>query len=61
MEEKNKQATDLIEHFGGVTKVARMVGVTTGAVSQWKNRGVPKGQFNLLKILKEKGYSNERG
>jgi hypothetical protein len=35
-------ATKIIELLGGTTRVAEMCDVTPGAVSQWKNNGIPK-------------------
>ncbi|BBB65890.1 hypothetical protein UNDYM_1637 [Undibacterium sp. YM2] len=35
-------ATKLIDLLGGTTKVAEICDVTPGAVSQWKNNGIPK-------------------
>lgn len=45
-----------IESIGGVTKVAKLCGITRGAVSQWKNNGIPKAQLNFLKTLYAKEY-----
>ncbi|WP_367437655.1 Cro/CI family transcriptional regulator [Snodgrassella alvi] len=47
-----------IEILGGVTAVAKLCGITRGAVSQWKKRGIPKAQLNYLKTLRKKEYLN---
>ena len=31
----------IINHFGSVTKMSRVLGVSIGAVSKWKNEGLP--------------------
>lgn len=43
-------ATKLIELLGGTTKVAEICDVTPGAVSQWKNNGIPKPWLRFFEI-----------
>ncbi|MGE9659257.1 Cro/CI family transcriptional regulator [Snodgrassella alvi] len=47
--------------LGGVSRVAKICGITRGAVSQWKKNGIPKAQFNYLKTLHSKEYKNLYG
>ncbi|PIT26685.1 Cro/CI family transcriptional regulator [Snodgrassella alvi] len=47
---------EFIDALGGVTKVAKICGITRGAVSQWRQRGIPKAQLNYLRILHEEIY-----
>ena len=54
MYEKDKK---FLMTIGGVTKVAKLCGITRGAVSQWKKNGSPKAQLNFLKTLYTKEYT----
>ena len=45
MEEKSKK---IINALGGTSKVAMFCGVSKGAVSQWKTRGIPNAHLNFL-------------
>ena len=35
-------ASELIDAIGGTSKVADICGLTTGAISQWRTKGIPK-------------------
>ncbi|WP_180295894.1 Cro/CI family transcriptional regulator [Snodgrassella alvi] len=50
--------SEFIDALGGVSKVAKICGITKGAVSQWRKKGIPKAQLNYLKILHIKTYMN---
>lgn len=46
---KTAQQVKFIKELGGVSAVAKICGITRGAVSQWKKNGIPKAQMNFLK------------
>lgn len=52
----HKKDNEFIDALGGVTKVARICGITRGAVSQWRQRGIPKAQRNYLRTLHKEMY-----
>jgi len=35
-------ASELIDAIGGTSKVSEICGLTTGAVSQWRTKGIPR-------------------
>jgi len=37
-----KTANEIIDSLGGTSSVAELCNVTTGAVSQWRENGIPK-------------------
>lgn len=47
-----------IEILGSDTAVAKLCGITRGAVSQWEKWGIPKAQLNYLKTLRKEEYLN---
>jgi hypothetical protein len=42
----------LIDDLGGTSKVAEMFEVTTGAVSQWREDGIPRARLLHLKHIR---------
>lgn len=60
---------EILEHFGGVAKLARLLGVSQPAVSQWRHNGISKscaikierlsdGKFKAVNIIGQ-GASND--
>lgn len=49
---------EFIKCLGGVSKVANACEITKGAVSQWKQKGIPKAQLNFLRMKFPKEYSS---
>lgn len=47
-----------IEILGSDTAVAKLCGITRGAVSQWEKLAIPKAQLNYLKTLRKEEYLN---
>jgi hypothetical protein len=47
------KASDVIQHFGSIAEAARALGVTRGAVWQWKNKGdrVPRGAAYIVQAV----------
>jgi hypothetical protein len=43
---------NVIERLGGVSCVARLLGVTKQAVSQWQHDGVPRARRQTLALLR---------
>lgn len=48
--------SDLIDAYGGTSKVASLCGLTTGAVSQWRTNGIPKAWKEVLRLAKPKVF-----
>lgn len=46
---RTDQQVKFIKELGGVSAVAKICGITRGAVSQWQKNGIPKAQMNFLK------------
>ncbi len=45
-------ANTIIDELGGTSVVAEMCDVTTGAVSQWREHGIPKAQWKFLSAVR---------
>lgn len=43
---------EIIRRLGGSTKTAELCEITTGAVSQWKKKGIPKPRLMFLKLAR---------
>ncbi|EFV84125.1 hypothetical protein HMPREF0005_02867 [Achromobacter xylosoxidans C54] len=48
--------SDLIDAYGGTSKVATLCGLTTGAVSQWRTNGIPKAWKEVLRLARPKVF-----
>ena len=48
----NEYASKVIDALGGTVAVSKLCNVTTGAVSQWRQGGIPEARLMYLKILK---------
>lgn len=42
----------IIDDLGGITEVARICEVTTGAVAQWRHNGIPRARLMFLRLLR---------
>lgn len=42
----------IIDSFGGTSAVATLCEVTTGAVAQWRNDGIPRARLMYLRLLR---------
>jgi hypothetical protein len=47
----------IIDEFGGTSSVARMLGLTPGAISQWRTKGIPKPWMMYFRALHPKLFS----
>ncbi len=47
-----KTSSEIIDELGGTSKVAEMCEITTGAVSQWRDTGIPKARLRYLQLLR---------
>jgi len=56
----NETANTVIDALGGTSEVARMCSVTTGAVSQWRDNGIPAARLMYLKLLRPDVFKGER-
>jgi hypothetical protein len=45
-------ANKIIDALGGTSAVAKLFEVTTGAVSQWRKKGIPKARLLHLKSIR---------
>lgn len=50
----------IIDKLGGTGKVAELCGVTPGAVSQWRNNGIPKPWLKYLESRFNKVFRDLR-
>lgn len=48
----HKKSGEIIDQLGGTVEVARMFNVTKGAVSQWRDNGIPEARLMYLKLAK---------
>ena len=44
--------SEIIDLLGGTSKVAELCEVTTGAVSQWRDDGIPRARMMFLKAVR---------
>lgn len=44
--------SELIDKLGGTSKVAELCEVTTGAVSQWRDDGIPRSRMLFFKAIR---------
>ncbi len=51
-------ANQIIDAIGGTAKVAELCDVTPGAVSQWRNNGIPKATLKYLRLAKPKVFAS---
>lgn len=52
-------ANTIIDALGGTSKVARLCAVTTGAVSQWRDNGIPAARLMYLKVIRPAVFKDE--
>lgn len=48
----NMTPSQIIDAFGGTTKVAALCQIRTPSVSEWKRTGIPKARLLYLKLLR---------
>lgn len=47
----------IIDDLGGTSAVAEMCNVTPGAVSQWRENGIPEARLMYLRLLHQEVFS----
>jgi hypothetical protein len=47
----------LIDEMGGTSSVARLTGLTSGAISQWRTNGIPKPWMMYFRVLRPKLFA----
>ena len=52
----NEYANKVIDALGGTVEVSKMCNVTTGAVSQWRDNGIPDARLMYLKVIRPKVF-----
>jgi DNA-binding transcriptional regulator YdaS (Cro superfamily) len=50
---------EVIEHFGGITALARRLGVTSQAISQWKGE-IPEPRGYQIEVLSKGRFKADR-
>lgn len=45
-------ANQIIDAIGGTSAVAKLCNVTTGAVSQWREDGIPRARLMYLRVIR---------
>lgn len=53
----NEEANRIIDSMGGTLKVSELCEVTTGAVSQWRDNGIPNARLMFIKLLRPDLFS----
>jgi hypothetical protein len=51
-------ATEIIQRLGGPTKTAALCEVTTQAVSQWQQNGIPKARLQFLRLARPEVFQD---
>ena len=52
LNEKQNEANRIIDAMGGTSKVAECFSITTGAVSQWRDYGIPEARLFSIRLLR---------
>lgn len=52
--------TEIIDALGGTVEAARLFEVTTGAISQWRTKGIPKARRQFLKLARPELFTPRR-
>ncbi|ROH87978.1 hypothetical protein ED236_00345 [Pseudomethylobacillus aquaticus] len=49
--------SEIIDKCGGTSTVAELCEVTTGAVSQWRDNGIPRARLMFLKAVRPEVFT----
>lgn len=52
--------SDLIDKLGGPTVVAKLLEVTPQAVSQWRDKGIPRARMMYLRLVRPDLFQSVR-
>lgn len=50
--DKQKEANRIIDAMDGTVAVADLFGITSGAVSQWREDGIPEARLFSIKLMR---------
>jgi len=53
-------SNEIIDRLGGTNSVAEMCNVTKGAVSQWRNDGIPEARMMYLQLLHPEVWDEDK-
>jgi hypothetical protein len=53
LNDKKIEANRIIDAMGGTSAVAEIFSITTGAVSQWREEGIPDSRLFSIKLLRK--------
>lgn len=53
LNEKQIEANRIIDAMGGTSLVAEIFSITTGAVSQWREDGIPDSRLFSIKLMRK--------
>jgi hypothetical protein len=56
MKTDNLSASEIIDALGGTSVVADLCEVTTGGVSIWRRKGIPRARLMYLKAVRPKVF-----
>lgn len=46
------KSSEIIDAMGGTSLVAKLFNITTGAVSQWREDGIPEARLFSIKLIR---------
>jgi hypothetical protein len=52
----NENANAIIDSLGGTVEVSRLCKVTKGAVSQWRENGIPEARLMYLRLARPEAF-----
>lgn len=58
LNEKQIEANRIIDAMGGTSSVAEIFSITTGAVSQWREDGIPDSRLFSIKLMRKDLFKN---
>lgn len=56
----NLTASEIIDHLGGTTEVARICRIKPPSVSEWRTSGIPPARRQFLELLRPEAFAGTR-